>query len=423
MISIVSMCDTAHSSEKTANNASPIMKMRRRPRMSPARPPSSSSPPKVRAYPLTTHWRSRARSPGRSGSTAGRRSRSRRRARPSGRRPREPPAPSSAAGPGCSGRLAGRWSSAGSLRRLPPARYAARRTDARAPVSPPAPGSGTNIHPRARPPPPSSCSTAPPCPASASALAAGDGEAERPWPRPSRPATASSTPPRTTATRTASAAACARAACRATSSSSRPSSTASGTATTRCARRFDASARAARPRLRRPAAHPLAQPPPGPLRRGLARPGRAAARTAASGRSASSNFKPAHLDRVIAETGVAPDVNQIQLNPAHPRRAARLRRRARHRHRVVEPDRRQGGGLLDEPVSPAAERTAGRPPRSFCAGTSSSACVPSRSPRPGPDARRTSTSSTSPSREDEVRRALGARPGRGRRRRLRRLGH
>ena len=48
-MSIVSLCDTAHSSEKAANSASPIMKMIRRPRMSPARPPSSSSPPKVRA--------------------------------------------------------------------------------------------------------------------------------------------------------------------------------------------------------------------------------------------------------------------------------------------------------------------------------------------------------------------------------------
>lgn len=28
-----------------------------------------------------------------------------------------------------------------------------------------------------------------------------------------------------------------------------------------------------------------------------------------------SNFKPAHLDRIIAETSVAPDVNQIELNP------------------------------------------------------------------------------------------------------------
>ena len=28
-----------------------------------------------------------------------------------------------------------------------------------------------------------------------------------------------------------------------------------------------------------------------------------------------SNFKPAHLDRLLAETGIAPEVNQIQLNP------------------------------------------------------------------------------------------------------------
>jgi 2,5-diketo-D-gluconate reductase A len=28
-----------------------------------------------------------------------------------------------------------------------------------------------------------------------------------------------------------------------------------------------------------------------------------------------SNFKPAHLDRVISETGVVPDVNQIQVSP------------------------------------------------------------------------------------------------------------
>lgn len=32
-----------------------------------------------------------------------------------------------------------------------------------------------------------------------------------------------------------------------------------------------------------------------------------------------SNFKPAHIDRLIAETGVAPAVNQIQLSPAIPR--------------------------------------------------------------------------------------------------------
>jgi len=32
-----------------------------------------------------------------------------------------------------------------------------------------------------------------------------------------------------------------------------------------------------------------------------------------------SNFKPTHLRRVIEETGIVPDVNQIQLSPYHPR--------------------------------------------------------------------------------------------------------
>jgi 2,5-diketo-D-gluconate reductase A len=32
-----------------------------------------------------------------------------------------------------------------------------------------------------------------------------------------------------------------------------------------------------------------------------------------------SNFKPAHLDRLIGETGVAPHVNQIELDPTHNR--------------------------------------------------------------------------------------------------------
>ncbi|GAA4137484.1 aldo/keto reductase [Leifsonia shinshuensis] len=36
-----------------------------------------------------------------------------------------------------------------------------------------------------------------------------------------------------------------------------------------------------------------------------------------------SNFKPAHLDRLIAETGVTPAVNQIQLSPAIQRREQR----------------------------------------------------------------------------------------------------
>jgi 2,5-diketo-D-gluconate reductase A len=36
-----------------------------------------------------------------------------------------------------------------------------------------------------------------------------------------------------------------------------------------------------------------------------------------------SNFKPAHLERVIAETGIVPDVNQIELSPTVTRESAR----------------------------------------------------------------------------------------------------
>jgi 2,5-diketo-D-gluconate reductase A len=36
-----------------------------------------------------------------------------------------------------------------------------------------------------------------------------------------------------------------------------------------------------------------------------------------------SNFKPAHLERIISATGVAPDLNQIELSPWHTRDASR----------------------------------------------------------------------------------------------------
>jgi 2,5-diketo-D-gluconate reductase A len=63
-----------------------------------------------------------------------------------------------------------------------------------------------------------------------------------------------------------------------------------------------------------------------------------------------SNFKPAHLDRVLAETGVTPDVNQIQLDPRLTRDATRA---YDAEHGIVteswSPIAR-GGALLAEPV-------------------------------------------------------------------------
>jgi 2,5-diketo-D-gluconate reductase A len=63
-----------------------------------------------------------------------------------------------------------------------------------------------------------------------------------------------------------------------------------------------------------------------------------------------SNFKPAHLDRLIDETGSAPHVNQIELDP----RLSRPEERAYHEaHGIVTESWSPlgaGGGLLDDPV-------------------------------------------------------------------------
>ena len=62
-----------------------------------------------------------------------------------------------------------------------------------------------------------------------------------------------------------------------------------------------------------------------------------------------SNFQPAHLDRIIAETGVVPSVNQIEL---HPRlQQPDLRRYHAERGIVTEAwSPLAKGGVLDDPV-------------------------------------------------------------------------
>lgn len=71
-----------------------------------------------------------------------------------------------------------------------------------------------------------------------------------------------------------------------------------------------------------------------------------------------SNFKPAHLDRIIGETGVIPDVNQIQLSPSVTREAAR----AYHaKHGIVtESWSPLGGGGADELHEPIVAELAAR---------------------------------------------------------------
>jgi 2,5-diketo-D-gluconate reductase A len=64
-----------------------------------------------------------------------------------------------------------------------------------------------------------------------------------------------------------------------------------------------------------------------------------------------SNFKTTHLERIIAETGVVPDVNQIQLHPGVTRSAAR---EFHARHGIVTESWSPLGGqwdsILAEPV-------------------------------------------------------------------------
>jgi 2,5-diketo-D-gluconate reductase A len=76
-----------------------------------------------------------------------------------------------------------------------------------------------------------------------------------------------------------------------------------------------------------------------------------------------SNFKPAHLDRIIAETGVVPDVNQIQLSPTVTRESAR----AYHaKHGIVtqswSPIGGQRNDVLREPVVVEVAERHGRTP-------------------------------------------------------------
>jgi 2,5-diketo-D-gluconate reductase A len=76
-----------------------------------------------------------------------------------------------------------------------------------------------------------------------------------------------------------------------------------------------------------------------------------------------SNFKPAHLERVIAETGVVPDVNQIQLSPT----VTRGSHRAFHaQHGIVtqswSPIGGQSNDVLREPVVVEIAERYGRTP-------------------------------------------------------------
>jgi 2,5-diketo-D-gluconate reductase A len=76
-----------------------------------------------------------------------------------------------------------------------------------------------------------------------------------------------------------------------------------------------------------------------------------------------SNFKPAHLDRIIEATGVAPDVNQIQLSPKVTRKESRAYDEA---HGIVteswSPIGGQGVAVLSDPVVTRIASEVGKTP-------------------------------------------------------------
>jgi 2,5-diketo-D-gluconate reductase A len=76
-----------------------------------------------------------------------------------------------------------------------------------------------------------------------------------------------------------------------------------------------------------------------------------------------SNFKPAHLQRVLDETGITPDVNQIQLSPYSTRTASR---EYHAEHGIVteswSPLGASGGELRNDPVIIAIAKDHGKSP-------------------------------------------------------------
>ena len=90
-----------------------------------------------------------------------------------------------------------------------------------------------------------------------------------------------------------------------------------------------------------------------------------------------SNFTEEHLERIIAETGVTPAVNQVELHPCFPQEEMRAVDEGRASDRVVEPAGQAPGDVPDAAVARPPSGSASPRARSSCAGRSSSA--PSRS--------------------------------------------
>ena len=185
-------------------------------------------------------------------------------------------------------------------------------------------------------------------------------------------ATATSTPPRRTATRRALARPCARAACHATRSSSRPSS---------IPRARDPAAEAEQSLRRLGVDHLdlyiIHWPQEGPT---WAWPGMEAARERGYARSIGvSNFSVDELEQVMAVASAPPVINQVQFSPFEYRRALlEAMRGAGCRRRGLQPARDRAPPVRSDRHRDRATGSAGRPPRSCCVGASSAtrSCCP-----------------------------------------------
>lgn len=75
-----------------------------------------------------------------------------------------------------------------------------------------------------------------------------------------------------------------------------------------------------------------------------------------------SNFKPSHLQRLIDETGVAPEVNQVQLSPVWTKQAERDFHAAHNIVTEAWSPLGKGTDLLDHPTVAAVAETHGKTP-------------------------------------------------------------
>ena len=75
-----------------------------------------------------------------------------------------------------------------------------------------------------------------------------------------------------------------------------------------------------------------------------------------------SNFQPDHLDRVVAESGVVPAVNQVEVHPYFANEAARAATLRHGAHVEAWSPLGQGGGELEDPVVTGIAEKHGKAP-------------------------------------------------------------